>query len=243
MALKPASKKYAGVWTNDLKNGNVAYYINYRDEFGKPVKKKVGVKTQQSNYTVKDAYDRLIEVKHKLSTGDELTLKPQRKKKLPFSEVFEQYIEAAKLTKKTWKDDLSIYNVHLSVFAQRDIKSLKLKDFEELQQAKVKDVSEKTVNNILATARQIINYAIKYELVNNYINPISSGKLKMFKPDNQRNNFFTKEQAKQLLIDLQEHTNISLYRLTVLLLYTGARFSEVTGLRWSDINLDTKMEW
>lgn len=249
MALKPASKKYPGVWTNELKNGNVAYYINYRDENGKPVKKKVGVKTKQSNYTVKDAYDRLIEVKHKLSTGDESPIKPQRKKKLPFGEVFEHYLSSIKNTKKSWKDDESIYENHLKHLEKRDIKSLKLSDFEELQRSKVKEVSDltgkplsqKTVNNILATARQIINYAIKYELVKNYINPIANGKLKMFKPDNQRNNFFTKEQALKLLEKLKKQPNVSLYRLTVLLLFTGARFGEVASLRWSDINFETKM--
>lgn len=241
MALKVASKKYPGVWTNELKNGDIAFYINFRDENGRPVKKKVGTKTKQSNYTVKDAYDRLIEVKHKLLTGDELPLKPQRNKKVTFGYVFEKYIESAKLTKSSWTDDLSIYNNHLVQFEQKDIKSFKVKDFEDLQQAKLKILKQKTINNIIATARQIINYAIKYELIKNYNNPVANGKLKMFKPDNQRNNFFTKEQAKELLEQLAVHPNINLYRLTVLLIYTGARFSEVASLRWSDINFDTRM--
>ncbi|WP_170175839.1 hypothetical protein [Sulfurimonas crateris] len=47
MALKPAGGRYEGVWINELKNGNTAFYINYRDENGKPIKKKVGVKTKQ----------------------------------------------------------------------------------------------------------------------------------------------------------------------------------------------------
>jgi hypothetical protein len=34
MALKPASKKYQGVWINELKNGDISYYINYRDQVG-----------------------------------------------------------------------------------------------------------------------------------------------------------------------------------------------------------------
>ena len=37
MALKPAGGKYEGVWVNELKNGDISYYINYRDEAGKPV--------------------------------------------------------------------------------------------------------------------------------------------------------------------------------------------------------------
>lgn len=82
MALKPAGGRYEGVWINELKNGNIAYYINYRDEHGKPVKKKVGVKTKQSNFTVKDAYDRLIQAKHHLMTVKSLLLNLKELKSL-----------------------------------------------------------------------------------------------------------------------------------------------------------------
>jgi integrase len=249
MALKPASKKYAGVYINNLKNGDVAYYINFRDEFGNPVKKKVGTKTKQSNFTVKDAYDKLIEVKHQLTTGNEVSLKPSRKKKVTFEEVYKEYIEFIKNSKKSWKDDQNIYDNHLAIFAKRDIRSLKLKEFALLQQQKVKEISKKTkkplsaksINNIFAVARQIINYAIKYELVQNYTNPISDGKLKFLKVDNQRINYFTKDQLNKLLNVLLKYPNPNLYNLTVLLVYTGARFSEVASLKWADINFETEM--
>ncbi len=58
MAIKKASDKYQGVYINEYKNGNIAYYINYRNELGKPTLKKVGIKTKQSNFTIKDAYDK-----------------------------------------------------------------------------------------------------------------------------------------------------------------------------------------
>ena len=48
MALKKASSKYPGIYINEYKNGNVAYYINYRNDENKPTIKKVGIKTKQS---------------------------------------------------------------------------------------------------------------------------------------------------------------------------------------------------
>ena len=39
-----------------LKNGDISYYINYRDERGKSVKVQVGKKSVVSDFTVKDAY-------------------------------------------------------------------------------------------------------------------------------------------------------------------------------------------
>jgi len=62
MALKPVGGKYEGVWLNELRNGDISYYINYRNEQGKPVKIQVGKKTATSDFTVKDAYSKLIEV-------------------------------------------------------------------------------------------------------------------------------------------------------------------------------------
>ena len=90
MALKKASSKYPGIFINEYKNGNVAYYINYRNEEGTPTLKKVGMKTKQSNYTIMDAYDRLIEEKHKIATGEELPKVVQRKAKVLFEDIFEE---------------------------------------------------------------------------------------------------------------------------------------------------------
>ena len=250
MALKKASSKYPGIFINEYKNGNVAYYINYRNEEGTPTLKKVGMKTKQSNYTIMDAYDRLIEVKHKIATGEELPKVVQRKAKVLFEDIFEDYLNWAKANKKTWKhNDLLVYNKHLSYLAKSDPRTLKPKDFEELKQRKLTEVDKKTgrvlapktVQHILATARHIFNHAIKNELIKNLTNPIGSGRVRMPKVENQKIGFFTKEKAKELLELLQQRENKRLYELTTLLLFTGARFSEVARLTWSDINFNTNL--
>ena len=250
MALKKASSKYPGIFINEYKNGNVAYYINYRNEEGTPTLKKVGMKTKQSNYTIMDAYDRLIEVKHKIATGEELPKVVQRKSKVLFEDIFEDYLNWAKANKKTWKhNDLLVYNKHLSYLAKSDPRTLKPKDFEELKQKKLTEVDKKTgrilapktVQHILATARHIFNHAIKNELIKNLTNPIGSGRVRMPKVENQKIGFFTKEKAQELLELLQQRENQRLYELTTLLLFTGARFSEVARLTWSDINFNTSL--
>lgn len=250
MALKKASSKYPGIFINEYKNGNVAYYINYRNEEGTPTLKKVGMKTKQSNYTIMDAYDRLIEVKHKIATGEELPKVVQRKAKVLFEDIFENYLNWAKANKKTWKhNDLLVYNKHLSYLAKSDPRTLKPKDFEELKQRKLTEVDKKTgrvlapktVQHILATARHIFNHAIKNELIKNLTNPIGSGRVRMPKIENTKIGFFTKEKAQELLELLQQRENKRLYELTTLLLFTGARFSEVARLTWSDINFNTNL--
>ncbi|MEN4054278.1 site-specific integrase, partial [Sulfurimonas sp. NWX79] len=99
----------------------------------------------------------------------------------------------------------------------------------------------RTVQLILGLARQIINYAINNELILNYTNPISKGKVKMPKFDNKQIGFLTKDQAKELLERLKSKKTPLTYRLTVLLLYTGARFSEVASLTWDDIDFNNRL--
>jgi integrase len=197
-----------------------------------------------------DAHDRLIEVKHKIATGEELPKVVQRKAKVLFEDIFEDYLNWAKANKKTWKhNDLLVYNKHLSYLAKSDPRTLKPKDFEELKQKKLTEVDKKTgrvlapktVQHILATARHIFNHAIKNELIKNLTNPIGSGRVRMPKVENQKIGFFTKEKAKELLELLQQRENKRLYELTTLLLFTGARFSEVARLTWSDINFNTSL--
>lgn len=243
MALKPAGGKYEGVWTNELKNGNIAFYINYRDENGKPVKKKVGVKTKQSNFTVKDAYDRLIKTKHHLMTGEESPFKSQRTKKFTFEDAWEAYYEWAKSNKKTHSKDEEYYRLHIApVFANKELKIIKSKDIENYKQLYTsKGYAAQSIKHYIGLMRHIINYILKHELIKNYTNPIAGGKVKLPTVDNARQAFLNKEQAKVILDDLKQYNNRQLYQLTVLLLYTGARFSEVASLTWNNINFETNM--
>lgn len=243
MALKPAGGRYEGVWINELKNGNIAFYINYRNEQGMPVRKKVGLKTKQSNFTVKDAYDQLIKTKHHLSTGEETPFKSMRAKKFTFADAWADYYKWAKNNKKTHAKDEEYYRLHLApYFANKQLNQLKSKDFDEYKQTYIqKGYSAQSIKHYIGLSRHIINHAIKNELVKNYMNPISGGKVKLPTVDNARQAFLSKDQAKAILAELQQYDNKTLYQITVLLLYTGARFNEVASLTWHEVNFETNM--
>lgn len=253
MALKPVGGKYEGVWKNELKNGDISYYINYRDETGKPVKVQVGKKTKSSDFTPKDAYSKLIEIKYKLQHDQEPTIKGSRVTKIKFNDIWEKFKKYAITNKKSYQMDVWNYEKHLKpVFGDKPVKILKALDFENFKQSLMaKKLSAQTVKHQLTLARMIMNYAIKHEILKNFTNPISDGKVKMPNIDNQRQAFLTKEQAKELL-EILKSLDLNTYHLTVLLLFTGARFSEITGsssqknknniktgLKWNDINFDT----
>jgi len=252
MALKPVGGKYEGVWINELKNGDISFYINYRDEAGKPVKVQVGKKTAISDFTARDAYAKLIEIKYKLQHDQKPSIKSGRVTKIKLNTLWEAFLIYAKSNKKSWLEDEQNYNKHIKpIFGNKGVKQLKSLDFENFKQILFeKGLEAQTVKHQLVLIRTIFNYAIKHELVKNFTNPLGNGKVKMPEIDNNRQGYLTKEQAKEIL-DILKSTHMPTYHLTVLLLFTGARFSEITGaasqknkqkkgipLKWSDVNFN-----
>lgn len=250
MALKPAGGKYEGVWINELKNGDISYYINYRNENGKPVKIQVGKKTAMSDFSIKDAHAKLIDVKYELQHGQEPTIKSGRTVKIKLDDLWAEFLDYAKANKKSWEMDKRNYEKHIKpIFGKRAVKSLKSLEFENFKQTLIlKGLEPQTVKHQLTLIRTILNYAIKHDLIQNFTNPLAGGRVKMPAIDNKRQAYLTKEQAKEIL-EILKSLDTQTYHLTVLLLFTGARFSEITGasaqknkasevvpLKWQDVN-------
>jgi len=170
------------------------FYIVYKDENGETVESKVGKESEGVgvNYTYQIYTETLQKIKH----GEVVPIKRKRKKVLTLDNVFNEYIEYAKLDKVSWKKDMQLYNKHLVDFHQRELTSLTTKDFNILQHEKGKIYATSTVKYILAVARQIINFAIKNELVKGYVNPISGGKVKVKKFDNKNTQHIRKGKRK-----------------------------------------------
>jgi len=216
------------------------YYIVYKDKNNKTVESKVGKYSE--GIRVQFAHEKYIETLNNIKLGEQPPIKRKKRKIFTFEDAFNVYIAHAKTDKKTWDKDEELYNNHLSDFHKKELVCLTQKDFNDLKIEKLQTHSDRTVQYILAVARQIINYAINNALVKNYVNPLSNGKVKVKKVDNASNGFFTHEQANELLKTLQEYKGSTshIYELTVLLLHTGARFSEVASLRWKDIDYKNK---
>ncbi|MEW5831698.1 MAG: site-specific integrase [Campylobacterota bacterium] len=246
MGLKPVGGKYEGVWINELKNGDISYYINYRDDQGKPVKVLVGKKTKISDFTVKDAYAKLIEMKYKLQHDEEPTIKAGRTSKLKFEAIWEEFYSYAKANKKSYLMDERNYKKHIRpIFGQKNVKDLASLDFEKFKQELIeKGLESQTIKHQLTLIRTIINYAIKHDILKNFTNPMSAGKVKMPEIDNKRQGYLTKEQARKIL-EILESTHPLTYHLMVLLLFTGARFSEITGAssQKNKTGIDTRLKW
>jgi integrase len=157
--------------------------------------------------------------------------------------TWESYFLWAKANKKTYMKDEEYYRLHISpIFANKEVKKIKSSDIETFKQSYLeRGFANQSTKHYIGLIRHVINHAIKNDLITNHTNPISAGKVKLPKVDNARQAFLTKEQATAILHELEHYDNKLLYQITVILLYTGARFGEVVDLKWSDVNFETNM--
>jgi integrase len=56
-----------------------------------------------------------------------------------------------------------------------------------------------------------------------------------------RERFLTAEEREKLLVECKDSTSSALYPVVVIAIRTGARLSEITGLRWKDVDLKRKV--
>jgi integrase len=257
MKLKTLSKKIPtnenGIFYKEIINENnkivdkvfiIRYRVDNKDKLLTIGKYSAGIRIA----FCKQKRDEIIT---KIRLGEDIPIKHKKKNIFSLDDAFKPYLEWVKVHKKTYKhNDEQPYYKHIQPhLGTRELISLTANDFEKLKKLKLeeknpkteKPLSPKTVQMILALARQIINYAINNNLVKNYSNPIANGRVKMPKVDNAKVGYFTREQAKKLLDKLEQRKQPLAYNLTMILLYTGARFSEVTNLKWYDVNFETRL--
>jgi len=244
-----STNKTGVFWRHCTSDGkpDKTFYITYKmlDERDPTKKKTIESVVGKYSQGIREAYAHQMynETINKIRTGDAVPIKRRKKVVYTLHNAFEKYIEHVKHDgKKTWKKDQELYENHLKDFHFYELVSLTQEDFNNLKAEKLKTHSKRTVQYILAVARQIINYAINFSAdkeVKKYINPLAGGKVKVKNIDNANKAFFSYEQAEELLERLYVFRNDNLiYQLTVALLHTGARFSEVASLTWNDIDFE-----
>src|SRR5262245_26229245 len=160
-----------------------------------------------------------------------LYVKPR---KVTLSEFGEQYLDFAKINKRSWLRDEQIL-VHLKAFfgatLLRDIGPLNV---EQYKQARIDDVSPATVNREVALLKHMFNLAERWGAFRG-INPVRM--VKFFDEDNDVLRVLSVEEQERLL----SHCSPYLQDLIVFAINTGLRAGDILNLTWEEVDLEASM--
>ena len=226
------SKRYDGIQTYELKNGDIAYYVRYYDKNGKRLRFKVGKKSNGINENIANRVRN--EIINKINIGDDPLKHKKRKSIITLDSLADIYFEYTKDKNRDHKNSLSRYNNHLkSEFGHRDIDSITAQELVKFQTDKQKTHSDKTTNHILILLGTIYNHSIKYKGLKT-INPLL--KIKKLKIDNSRERYLNKHEIQELQDKLKDEPVLGLF--VSLSLCTGGRVATIMNICKKDINLD-----
>ena len=237
MAYKNSKKYGSSIQLYHKVNGDISYYITYKDENNKLKRIKIGDKSK--GITEPYCNQKRNEVINSVRLGADVPIKHKKKKAILFGIVAEKYIEDLKLHagENTVKDAKSKYTKHLkNVFENVAIDKIKPTDLEKLQKEKINLLSPTTTNYIIEFVRTVINYGNKKDLCK-IENPVT--KVKRFKIDNNRERFLFQEE----LLELDKYlVNNKLLMLFVkLALTTGGRLETILHIQKKDIDFNNRI--
>lgn len=245
------------------------FYIYYKNR-SKAINEKVGWESEGVNadqardvrgkilVNIREAKDyQSLKEKREIATveKEEARIKKEisEREDLSFGALAQEYLEWAKDSKKSFKDDEGRYKNHLApLLAKKVAREIRVLDIERIKKtlsnkkvgAKVKrPLSPTTVKHCIVLTRQIFNYSVTRKLFSG-VNPVSET-LKSRKgfikgTNNERNRFLSREEAQSLLNTIKE-SSLQTYHICCVSLYTGCRMGEVFALTWQDIDLRNKI--
>lgn len=219
-------------------SGTKTYYLRYKDQSGRQKQHKIG---RHHDITFEQARKKARELKSTVVLGgDPAADKAEAKAVITYGELASQFLAHAKTYQRDY-DTTRMYvenhilprwrKVRLTDITQQDIaKWLADKDRE--------DYAPATVEKIKAIFGRSLALGLEWRLPGLSHNPVRG--IKRAKYNNARNRYLTAEEAERLLVACGGSENVQLRPIIALLLYTGARVSELLNAEWRFVNLDRR---
>lgn len=213
------SKNYQGVRYAKLANGDTSYYVRFTKN-GKQIQKKVG--TKFGRWSEKLAFNKKIELESNY----------KKEKLVKFQEAIDRFLEIKKLHLR--KESFRSYETranHLKCFNDKNINEITQKDMNDLILNLSQSMANKTINQIVTIAKQIMRFAEdEFQVSNQNLN-----KIRNLKVDNARERFLSKEEIATLKKSLKDKPEHLLF--VNLALCTGARLMSILNIKKKDIDI------
>jgi integrase len=152
-----------------------------------------------------------------------------------FQELFDWYLERhAKLRKRSWERDEANFKNHLAGLAGLPISKVTRTVIRQRHAEIGREAGPYAANRVLALVSAVFSKAIAYELFNG-ANPAHG--VEAF-PEQSRDRRLSAAEVPRLLAAIEEEPNETLRDFIFMLLFTGARKSNVLTMRWDEVDFD-----
>lgn len=206
-------------------------FIVYRKIHGKPERITLG---RFPELSLEEARALAHEANAAIARGEN----PNEKKRLAraewtLGEFFAIYLEQyAKLHKRSWREDEAQYQRYLLDWRERKLSSLRKADLQALHSRIGQEHGKYAANRLLMLLQSLFNKAAEW----GWEHPNPAAKVKKF-PERARERFLQADELPRFFQALAEEPNEALRDYVLLSLLTGARKSNVLGMRRVDLDL------
>lgn len=233
------SKKFTGVYFEELENGDKSYCITFKDEHNKFRRIKIGLHSEG----IREAFcfNKRNEIVTKLRLGETppqiIKLKRSRDN-LTLDDLAEFYFESRGIHLKNVGEIKQRYDKHKDNLGSMFVMGIEPESLKRYQKNKLESLSPKTVNGIIERMHTIFQYALDNGKVKNIDNPFS--KINRLKIDNARERYLSTDEIKRLL-EITKVKDYEVYIFCLLSLNTGGRLETVYNIKPHDIVFEHSM--
>lgn len=219
---------------------NGTWYFRYSDERSKLRYFRLGT---LKNLSVQDARAQAYELYKFVREGGNPKTDMHATHKIPLFIEFVTlyYLPHAKLKKRSWETDVRMLELHiLPQFGNRKMDRIRRIDVVTWQnQLREGELAPGTCNRILSLLRFVFSCAIRWAVLAVGQNPCQG--VVPFDDNGARERYLSSEEARRLIAELDSHPKRQSALAIKLLLYTGARKSEVLSARWEHVDLERRL--
>ncbi|RLA75800.1 MAG: site-specific integrase [Epsilonproteobacteria bacterium] len=221
------SKKFTGVYYQELKNNDKSYYVTYK-EHKKDIWKKIGKHSEG----IREAYchQKRNEIISKIRLGEELPFVAMKKEVKTFLDIAKEFYDYKSIHNKQNKKTRARVEKRIQshTIGSKSIKSITKLDIEDLQLKIQKELMPATVNFIVDQIGSIFNWSIENEITDK--NPCRA--VKRIKVNNARLRYLELHEIKRLKEILVKDK--ILYYFVLIGLATGGRLQTICNIKPSD---------
>lgn len=164
--------------------------------------------------------------------------KRAHKAELTFDDLFNEFVERhAKLRKRTWKDDVVRYELHIKPrLGKKKLSQITRADVADVHSALTKAGHSTNANRILALVSVVFNKGITWGRVE--ANPAFRVEKN---PEWQRDRFLQVDELPKFFEAVLEEPNTTLRDFFLMAIFTGARRSNVLAMQWDQVNVEERI--